>query len=416
MLKKLLYLHNDGHNPFPKHGKGGLGYKPPINGYGLEWVGNDLVYAPDAKTTTQRATDLTFEMLAANRFIDPEYKKKEEVETPGFEFIEDEETEAKNAKEIEKAELLTLLESMSKKNTDKYLREIDKDKVKKNEERFVQNVYDNAKFIIQDLETKVHDTKYNDQEKNTMLQTMKTLGINYREKLIDEVYDNLYDKRRIDYPNESTAETKRALSGKAFEEYLCTTGKAITRKIFNTLEGNASNFDDNTLIPSNLQKYCVVDIATDSGIGEAKDFNSTNMHDGGYVAIQDTKIVGNYSFKIYFEKIKNDEYIVKFITCNNKPINNPNHILKKYNVIINGSDGIYYHDLLKNKKYINDDNMKKMQGSNLYIVDENLIPQTTDILYGSNKKSLRIDKSEFKKIENKKPKTVLKKTVKNIIV
>lgn len=31
MLKKLLYLYNDGHNPFPK-GKGGLGYKPPIIG------------------------------------------------------------------------------------------------------------------------------------------------------------------------------------------------------------------------------------------------------------------------------------------------------------------------------------------------------------------------------------------------
>jgi len=28
MLKKLLYLYNDGHNPFPRMGKGGLGYKP----------------------------------------------------------------------------------------------------------------------------------------------------------------------------------------------------------------------------------------------------------------------------------------------------------------------------------------------------------------------------------------------------
>lgn len=31
MLKKLLYLYNDGHNPFP-HGKGGLGYKPRMYG------------------------------------------------------------------------------------------------------------------------------------------------------------------------------------------------------------------------------------------------------------------------------------------------------------------------------------------------------------------------------------------------
>jgi hypothetical protein len=40
MLKKLLYLYNDGHNPFPKLGKGGLGYHLPqypnvIHGNGL---------------------------------------------------------------------------------------------------------------------------------------------------------------------------------------------------------------------------------------------------------------------------------------------------------------------------------------------------------------------------------------------
>jgi hypothetical protein len=29
MLKKLLYLYNDGHNPFPNIGKGGLGYHLP---------------------------------------------------------------------------------------------------------------------------------------------------------------------------------------------------------------------------------------------------------------------------------------------------------------------------------------------------------------------------------------------------
>jgi len=29
MLKRLLYLYNDGHNPFPKLGKGGLGYHLP---------------------------------------------------------------------------------------------------------------------------------------------------------------------------------------------------------------------------------------------------------------------------------------------------------------------------------------------------------------------------------------------------
>lgn len=32
MLKKLLYLYNDGHNPFPKLGEGGLGYKPHMIG------------------------------------------------------------------------------------------------------------------------------------------------------------------------------------------------------------------------------------------------------------------------------------------------------------------------------------------------------------------------------------------------
>jgi len=40
MLKNLLYLYNDGHNPFPKLGKGGLGYHLP--GYKLKGKGMHL--------------------------------------------------------------------------------------------------------------------------------------------------------------------------------------------------------------------------------------------------------------------------------------------------------------------------------------------------------------------------------------
>lgn len=418
MLKKLLYLYNDGHNPFPKLGKGGLGYKPPIygDGFNLDTLQFDSDSDMDS-TEAARRNEVLRSDTDTRRTIRRMKKPSEEVETPGFEFLEDSDNDRKGEKEVRKHHALSHLESVGV-NTNEYLRKIDPVKVKRNEERFEENLYDNANFIIQDLETKVHDTKYTDQEKNTMLKTMKTIGINYREKLIEDAYDELYEKRRIDYPDESITTTKKALVGKAFEEFLCTSGKAITRKIFNTLEGNAINFDDNKLVPTGLKKYCVVDIETDKGIGEAKDYSSHDFSNvNGTLNIQQTKLTGNPSFKIYFSKRGTDDYIVKYITCNNKPINNPNYILDKYNVIVNTKKGIYYHNLLKNKNFVNDNTVIAMS-NNLYQIGADNLPKTMDYVSGSLKPipSIRINNTDFKKMENKKPKFVNKKTVKNIII
>jgi hypothetical protein len=52
MLKRLLYLYNDGHNPFPKLGKGGLGYHLPqyrkrMHGDGMHLINGKYEYDDD---------------------------------------------------------------------------------------------------------------------------------------------------------------------------------------------------------------------------------------------------------------------------------------------------------------------------------------------------------------------------------
>jgi len=52
MLKRLLYLYNDGHNPFPKLGKGGLGYHLPqyrkrMRGDGMHLINGQYEYDDD---------------------------------------------------------------------------------------------------------------------------------------------------------------------------------------------------------------------------------------------------------------------------------------------------------------------------------------------------------------------------------
>ena len=404
MLKKLLYLYNDGHNPFPTHGKGGLGYHLPQfrkRGKGLQWVGNDLIYVPDASTTPQRAAELTFDMFITSHQNRPQYPVPK---TPKYDIdlIEDPYIDALNQAEIDRTKEIIELETLGFDVPHLYPEIPTDDQIEINEQNFINDIFEKAKLILDDLEPKVHSTQYTDVEKNTILKTMKTIAINYREELIDDEYDILYEARRLQYPTESITDTKKALVGKAFEEYLCKTGKAITRKMFNTLEGNTLNFDQYPSVPNGLKKFCVVDISTDTGIGEAKDYYSHDFTNAsGTCNIQKTKLTGNPSFKIYFEKKGPDDYIVKYITCNNKAINDPTHILNKYNIIVNTKNGIWYHDLLKNKDFVNDNTMTKVDGQNFYRIIEDDLPNTMDRISGSQNPvpSIRIKNTDFKKIK-----------------
>lgn len=403
MLNKLLYLYNDGHNPFPKLGKGGLGYHLPQyrkRGNGLVWNGNDLIYTPDANTTPERAAELTFDMCNASHQNRPQYPVPEEPEYD-IDLIEGPDIDALNQSEIDRMKEITELETLGYDVQHLYPEIPTDEQIEINEQNFINNVYENAKLILDDLEPKVHSTQYTDDQKNTILKTMKKIAINYREELIDEEYDKLYEARRLQYPNESITTTKKELVGKAFEAFLCTTGIAITRKIFNTLEGNSLNFDNHPSVPNGLKKYCVVDIASDTGIGEAKDYYSHDFTNASETLnIQQTKLTGNPSFKIYFEKKGPDDYTVKYITCNNQPINNPTHILNKYNIIVNTKNGIWYHDLLKNKDFVNDNTMTKGSG-NLYVIPDYKLPNTMDYVSGSQNPipSIRIKNTDFKKIK-----------------
>ena len=56
MLKKLLYLYNDGHIPFPHLGNTGLGYKPQKIGNGVRFDENmNPIYFADIDLTKENA-------------------------------------------------------------------------------------------------------------------------------------------------------------------------------------------------------------------------------------------------------------------------------------------------------------------------------------------------------------------------
>jgi hypothetical protein len=159
MLKKLLYLYNDGHIPFPSMGQGGLGYKPQQynlhihgDGFNLDTLQFDSDDDMDSIEASRR-NDILNSDKDTRRLIRSIKRPSEEVETPGFEFIEDEETDAKNAEEIVKHEILSLLESMGE-NTDKHLKKIDPKKVERNEKKFLKNILKKSKELNKQKEAK----------------------------------------------------------------------------------------------------------------------------------------------------------------------------------------------------------------------------------------------------------------------
>lgn len=70
MLKKLLYLYNDGHNPFPKLGKGGLGYHLPQ--YHKRMYGDGLILQ-DTGQIDWDGNDDDLNVRSASGFIDGTY-------------------------------------------------------------------------------------------------------------------------------------------------------------------------------------------------------------------------------------------------------------------------------------------------------------------------------------------------------
>ena len=137
MLKNLLYLYNDGHNPFPKLGKGGLGYHIPEFklrgngglGYHLpehRLVGRALHYYKHSDGTTELIDDLNYEdpsIYTDGRPIPnitvPETKKEDDLYDEIIEREEEIKSKKNKSKQVEKEGNKMI------KEIEKYLDEID---------------------------------------------------------------------------------------------------------------------------------------------------------------------------------------------------------------------------------------------------------------------------------------------------
>lgn len=136
MFKKLLYLYNDGHNPFPqlKHGQGGLGYHLPqyklMGGKGFDL--ETLEFVPERNPETGKRDFTKKEAQRKNEMIThdiQDFMKKyneslkdttDYSNIPNFEFIETPENEAKNEEEYERVKEQMKREASGKKPKKKY--------------------------------------------------------------------------------------------------------------------------------------------------------------------------------------------------------------------------------------------------------------------------------------------------------
>lgn len=467
MLKKLLYLYNDGHNPFPHTGKGGLGYHLPnrklvggsfhkiegqyyyydddkpdeyfSNGVQKEFNPSLVEFGPNGllfrgkpvnelhEYPTYTKTDIEYNPYEPGEELPHAKKEREQqeevqrVKTALDDFKNPDtglitEIQGKDYDRMTTEHKLSLLYSLVEYTNTKDFKTVgahDFFKQKLDEllaennmtirELENANIDDDIEAVKEDLteinqnNKKIKDPNITQPEINELLKKQIPLLLKHRDSLIDKATD---DVRQIMIKKGNSNPTKQDLSGKGFEHFLCTTGDVLVNKSVGQL-GEVNNFDDHTLIPASKQKYGVVDLYVDNGIIECKDYRNENMNDVKPIAIQESKLSGNISFEIYFEKKGKDNYVVSNILCEGKPLLNPTQELNKYILLVNASDGIYKYDFLKDKDFVNDKNMELDSTGQVYQFKRKTIPLTMDYVSGGKTqvKSLRIDKSKFKKIK-----------------
>jgi len=356
MLKKLLYLYNDGHNPFPKLGKGGLGYHLPQyrkrifgDGFNLDTLQFDPDDDIDEDEADRRNKVLKGDKTTRRLLREINKPLPVEEEITGFEFLEDEDIDKKNANEIKKHELLSHLESMGE-NTNKYLKEIDPEKVKRNEERFLKDVLEKAD--------------------------------EYQEEQIQELQQDIKDiarKKSIGY-------------GIAFEDYLVnpeninilnddlkfTSSLSSEHPILDTqimLGGQQRQLKD-VIVYDLFSQDCVYEIKN-FGIStrgfNAESFDEIKNSSNPFIDIQCTKIIGNMSFKPTYVLYNDNSFKIYNIEIRKNgqfllPENEKGRDLK---FIVMLKDGIYeYNPLEDNFDWIPEQVEKNGKFKNQYIVND----------------------------------------------
>ena len=324
MLKKLLYLYNDGHIPFPQ-GKGGLGYHLPqyrkrMSGDGLKFdKDGNLLFVPDANMTSEQAVYANTQLWEAEHQLPPLKNIPDEEDETGIKLIEDEEIDAKNKAEVQKHELLSLLKSMGE-DTSKYYRKIDNEKVKRNEEKFLEDVLGKA-------------DEYQEEQIQGLQQDIK----------------NISRKKSIGY-------------GIAFEDYLVNPENVHVLK--DELKFTSSLSSDHPILdtriilggqPSQLKYVIVYDLFSQDCVYEIKNFgistrgfiaesyNEIKNSNSPFIEIQCTKIKGNPDFNPIYVLLNNGSFKLYNIEIkrNNQFLLPENEKGRDLKFIVMLKDGIY---------------------------------------------------------------------------
>jgi hypothetical protein len=411
MLKKLLYLYNDGHNPFPVKGKGGLGYHLPgyrkrIHGEGLHEVTNEDGETEYIDDTNTNDTNL--------------YSKEG--------FVDD--SNVYNHITPSKGSYLPMNQGGTYIPSDTgYYKPPDsshKFYVTK-DPKFKKDYHGNQKLNPNDIasDPAVEDEEdFNAQEnyarellmEKEYMDSINTMSYQEQQEIISEDYNNIvkYYKKMNPTP------------GKGYEDFLCGPGSTVY-KTFNDDESiKVFNMDQNSLIDSKEAKdHCPIDFVFTGtklnedglpigGIGEAKDRPEEIMRGDkkkDFIAIQITKLVGHGNYEIIYDK-DNDtgKYYLRLIAYNKKQIT-PDISLDNFNITVNAGKTSWICNLFKNKyfieTYLNDDMMYKREKGDGYIINKHIMKRKKLIsmeYVSSNKEpveAFKIPKLEFKKWNKK---------------
>jgi hypothetical protein len=390
MLKKLLYLYNDGHNPFPVKGKGGLGYhlsgyRKRMHGDGLEFIDGELVYVPDKNMSSDEAVKRNTELWESSRDANakvPQYSN-DNRDTEGFEFIDTPEHEKLNEQEALKAEADIILNSEGVK-TKKY--KINERQVKKNENKFLKDVLSHESL--------------------------------YQSKMTDDLIDDI----------KLIARKGNKGYGLAFEDYLVNPENIHVLKDPNVTFTSSVSVDHpilNTITSMQgkpLKDFIVYDLFSNTTIYEiknfgmstkgfpAKSYDEIKSSSNPFVDIQCTKFEGNPSFKPRYILYNDGTFKVYNIECKY----NNDYILpeilsgRDLKFIVMLKDGVYEYDplkdentkfnpLLNNKghgKYLKDINGKKL-GQIYEATDE----QPFKKIFKMGQPHYKLDITKFNKIK-----------------
>jgi hypothetical protein len=334
MLKKLLYLYNDGHNPFPHSGRGGLGYHLPqyrkrMHGESIHHINGEYYYYDDdepdvlyegREKTDFEPSDLQLDLIEGQPNII--FRNQVIQELKEFPIYEQEDTTPNVYKKGEE--------------------NIHEKKVREQREQ----VYES---LLEDEAEKLSNEALNTSMYELPLEEL----IDKRDLLIKESRETI----REQYIREGKPSSNYDLAGKGYEYYLCNIALPLVQHI----TGDKSilyNNDDNLLIPESLRKYSVVDLYNEKNIIECKDYNQKSSIDN--IPIQLTKLLGyEFSKNNKQELIFNENGNVVEMLVNGKNVLPDIEGGRKYYVYYRLDDGLYEYDVSSSiKKFI----QKEAQG------------------------------------------------------